>query len=172
MFKRIEEPTVLFISILKWVVLATVIGIIVGLSTAVFLKILNWSIASANRYPFYFLFLPASLFLSATFSAIGLVSLLAGAANTPIAASIMAVELFGAEIAPYAAVACVISFLMTGHRSVYPSQVLAIKKSSSLDVEIGKEVEGVTPEFKPRGKSLTSAGIKLVRKVKRNKEKE
>ena len=62
----------------------------------------------------------------ATFSAIGLVSLLAGAANTPIAASIMAVELFGPKIAPYAAVSCVISFPMTGHRSVYPSQVLAV----------------------------------------------
>lgn len=57
----------------------------------------------------------------ATLSAIGLVSLLAGAANTPIAASIMAVELFGPKIAPYATVACVISFLMTGHRSIYPS---------------------------------------------------
>jgi len=64
----------------------------------------------------------------ATFSAIGLVSLLAGAANTPIAASIMAVELFGTKIAPYAALACVVSFLMTGHRSVYPSQVLGVKK--------------------------------------------
>ena len=64
----------------------------------------------------------------ATFSALGLVSLLAGSANTPIAASIMAVELFGTKIAPYAALACVVSFLMTGHRSVYPSQVLGIKK--------------------------------------------
>jgi H+/Cl- antiporter ClcA len=54
------------------------------------------------------------------------VSLLAGAANTPIAASIMAVELFGPKIAPYAAVACVISFLMTGHRSVYPAQLIGI----------------------------------------------
>lgn len=38
---------------------------------------------------------------SATFSAIGYVSLLAGAANTPIAASIMAVGLFGPAVAPY-----------------------------------------------------------------------
>ncbi len=43
-----------------------------------------------------------------TFSAIGLVSLLAGAANTPISASIMAIELFGTELAPYASIACVI----------------------------------------------------------------
>lgn len=39
----------------------------------------------------------------ATVSSIGFVSLLAGAANTPIAASIMAVKLFGPKIAPYAA---------------------------------------------------------------------
>ena len=47
------------------------------------------------------------------FSAIGMIALLAGAANTPISASIMAIELFGPAIGPYAAVACVISFLMT-----------------------------------------------------------
>jgi hypothetical protein len=75
-----------------------------------------------------------------TFAAIGLTSVLAGAANTPIAASIMAVELFGPQIAPYATVACVISFLITGHRSVYPSQILSISKSPSLQVELGKEL--------------------------------
>jgi H+/Cl- antiporter ClcA len=79
----------------------------------------------------------------ATFAAIGFVSLLAGAANTPIAASIMAVELFGPAIAPYAAVACVISFLMTGHRSVYPSQILSVRKSPQFDVELGKEMDKI-----------------------------
>lgn len=102
----------------------------------------------------------------ATFSAIGFVALLAGAANTPISASIMAVELFGPEIAPYAAVACVISFLMTGHRSVYPSQILAIKKSESIDVELGKEIEKVIPQFQLRPKSLTGALIRLIRAAK------
>ena len=58
------------------------------------------------------------------FASIGLVAVLAGAANTPIAASIMAIELFGPQIAPYAAIACVISFFVTGHRSVYPSRIL------------------------------------------------
>jgi H+/Cl- antiporter ClcA len=64
-----------------------------------------------------------------TFSAIGLVALLAETANTPIAASILAVDLFGLNIASYAALASVISFLMTGHRSVYPSQMLDMMKS-------------------------------------------
>lgn len=101
----------------------------------------------------------------ATFSAIGLVSLLAGAANTPISASIMAVELFGPKLAPYAAVACVISFLMTGHRSVYPSQILAASKSSSIKVDIGKEIEDVNAEYQPRKKSLITAAAKIMRDI-------
>ena len=80
------------------------------------------------------------------FSALGFVGLLAGAANTPIAASIMAIELFGPQIAPYAALVCVISFLITGHRSVYPSQILAFKKSKLIDIELGKEIEKSKPK--------------------------
>jgi len=78
---------------------------------------------------------------TATFAAIGMVSLLAGAANTPIAGSIMGLELFGAKLAPFAAISCVISFLMTGHRSIFPSQVLSIKKTTSIEADIGKEIE-------------------------------
>lgn len=103
---------------------------------------------------------------TATFAAIGMVSVLAGSANTPIAASIMAVELFGPKVAPYATVACVISFLMTGHRSVYPSQVLAIKKSASIQVEVGKEMEDVEAAAKPRSNSFIGRSGKLIRKIK------
>jgi H+/Cl- antiporter ClcA len=56
---------ILFVSILKWVVIATGIGIIVGLSTALFLKLLDWSLAYSTSYPYYFLLLPAGLFISA-----------------------------------------------------------------------------------------------------------
>jgi hypothetical protein len=99
-----------------------------------------------------------------------MVSLLAGAANTPVSASIMAVELFGPEVAPYAAVACVISFLMTGHRSVYPSQVLSLAKSSSLMVAQGREMKDVGDvEYQPRPKSLSEAVLRGLKKVARNK---
>jgi H+/Cl- antiporter ClcA len=46
-------------------VIATGIGIIVGLSTALFLKLLDRSLASSISYPYYFLLLPAGLFISA-----------------------------------------------------------------------------------------------------------
>lgn len=68
-----------------------------------------------------------------TMAALGTTSILAGAANTPIAASMLAIEMFGAEIGPYAAGCAMVSFIMTGHRSIYPSQILSISKSDSLE---------------------------------------
>lgn len=104
----------------------------------------------------------------ATFAAIGLVSILAGAANTPIAAAIMSLEMFGAGIGPYAAVACVISFLMTGHRSVYPSQVLAMTKSASIRVELGKEVDLVEAAVRPSGERWLAKVRARIRRVGRD----
>jgi H+/Cl- antiporter ClcA len=104
---------------------------------------------------------------TATFSAIGFTSLLAGAANTPIAASILAVELFGPVVAPYATVACVISFLMTGHRSVYHSQVLSMRKSEAIQVEIGKEMESIEAKYARRESGLIRRAVILFRAVER-----
>lgn len=91
---------------------------------------------------------------NATFAAIGMVSLLSGAANTPIAASIMGLELFGPELASYAAISCVLSFLMTGHRSIYPSQILSTKKASAIEVEIGDEMSNLAATVRPKGRLL------------------
>ena len=62
---RISEQTVLFVSIIKWLFLSTVIGVIVGLSTTGFLKLLNLSIETTHKFPYTFLFLPLAFFLSA-----------------------------------------------------------------------------------------------------------
>ncbi|OWY40686.1 voltage-gated chloride channel protein [Xenophilus sp. AP218F] len=53
---------------------------------------------------------------------IGFVAVFAGAANTPIASTLMAMELFGAEIGVYAAIACVVSYLFSGHSGIYHAQ--------------------------------------------------
>jgi H+/Cl- antiporter ClcA len=53
---------------------------------------------------------------------IGFVAVFAGAANTPIASTLMAVELFGAEVGVFAAIACVVSYLFSGHTGIYRSQ--------------------------------------------------
>lgn len=114
--------------------------------------------------------------LIATFSAIGMVAVLAGAANTPIAASVMAMELFGAGIAPHAAVACMVSFLIVGYRSIYPSQVLGMQKSSSLTVETGKplaEFGHATVIHRPSSLvGVVSKGIRLSRHERKETNKE
>ncbi len=74
------------------------------------------------------------------FAALGLVSVLAGTTNSPIAATIMAIELFGIDIAHYAAVSAVITFLITGHRSVFQSQILKMSKSDMLNIEFGEDI--------------------------------
>ena len=76
----------------------------------------------------------------AFFAVLGFVSVLAGTTNAPIAATIMAMELFGLEVAHYAAISIVISFFMTGHRSVFSSQILAMKKSDILKIDFGEDV--------------------------------
>jgi H+/Cl- antiporter ClcA len=102
-----------------------------------------------------------------TFSAMGLIALLAGAANTPIAAGIMAVEMFGPSVAPYAATASIVSYLITGHRSVYPSQVLSVAKSRSIQVDADKEIALVSAVIKPRERSLVGLVARLYSRLKK-----
>ena len=65
MRNKIIEQSVLFVSVLKWVILASGIGFIVGVATAVFLKLLKASITLTVQNPYYFYLLPIGLFLSA-----------------------------------------------------------------------------------------------------------
>jgi H+/Cl- antiporter ClcA len=55
-------------------------------------------------------------------AAIGFVAVFAGAANTPIASTLMAMEIFGSEIGVFAAIACAVSYLFSGHGGIYRSQ--------------------------------------------------
>ncbi|MDD2851394.1 MAG: chloride channel protein [Desulfuromonadaceae bacterium] len=98
----------------------------------------------------------------AAYSAIGMVAVLAGTANTPIAASVMAIELFGTAIAPYAALACMVSYLIAGYRSIYPSQVLGGQKSASLTVATGMPIgELGSVVLKPHQSSLVGMALKV-----------
>ncbi len=77
----------------------------------------------------------------ALFAALGFVSVLAGTTNAPIASVIMAVELFGIEIAHYAAISAVIAFLVSGHRSVFPSQRIAMSKAGNIEIDGDNDIE-------------------------------
>lgn len=59
---------------------------------------------------------------------LGFVAVFAGAANTPLASTIMAIELFGPQIGPYAALACVVAYLFSGHCGIYRAQRVSLLK--------------------------------------------
>ena len=55
-------------------------------------------------------------------AAVGFVAVFAGAANVPLACTIMGVELFGGGSVVPIAVGCVIAYVFSNHRSIYPTQ--------------------------------------------------
>jgi hypothetical protein len=81
---------------------------------------------------------------STLLAAVGLVAMLAAAANTPIAAAVMAMELLPSPEGVYAALAAATAFLMVGHRSVYASQKIGLSKSAGLDLDLGGAIGDVS----------------------------
>lgn len=77
-------------------------------------------------------------------AAFGFVSVLAAAANTPIAAAVMGMELLPGHVGVYAALCAGTAFLLVGHRSVYASQKLGFSKSAGLEAPLGGPIGDVT----------------------------
>jgi H+/Cl- antiporter ClcA len=63
---------------------------------------------------------------------LGFIAVFAGATNTPIACTIMGVELFGADNLLYYAVACFTAYYFSGHSGIYASQRVAVSKVDTL----------------------------------------
>ena len=59
---------------------------------------------------------------------IGFVAVFAGATNTPIACTLMGIELFGIEGGMYLGIACVASYLFSGHSGIYTAQIVGSPK--------------------------------------------
>jgi H+/Cl- antiporter ClcA len=62
---------------------------------------------------------------------VGLAAVFAASSNTPLALSIMAMELLGAAIFPHVVIVCVLAYLLSGHRSIYPAQRLLSGKGGA-----------------------------------------
>lgn len=62
------------------------------------------------------------------FAALGFIAVFAGATNTPLACTIMGVELFGGTYILYFAIACFTAYFFSGHSGIYSSQRIAIPK--------------------------------------------
>lgn len=80
----------------------------------------------------------------ALLAALGFVAVFAGAANTPLACTIMGVEMFGAGAVPYFAVACVISYVFSAHQGIYRTQ-----RSSGPKVPAGWWPRGIAGGGEP-----------------------
>lgn len=63
---------------------------------------------------------------------VGFIAVFAGATNTPLACTIMGVELFGSQYLLYFAMACFFSYLFSGHSGIYLSQRIGIAKGNHL----------------------------------------
>ena len=62
------------------------------------------------------------------FAGLGFIAVFAGATNTPLACTLMGIELFGAENAIYYGVACCTAYYFSGHSGIYSSQRVAVSK--------------------------------------------
>ena len=67
----------------------------------------------------------------------GFVGVFAGAANTPLASTLMGIELFGLESGVFIAIGCIVSYLFSGHSGIYTSQRIGLSKYSSVYLEEG-----------------------------------
>jgi H+/Cl- antiporter ClcA len=58
---------------------------------------------------------------------LGLVSLFAGASKAPLTSIVLAIELFGADIAQYAVITCLLAYLFSGNCGLYIQQNLKLR---------------------------------------------
>jgi H+/Cl- antiporter ClcA len=89
---------------------------------------------------------------------VGMASVFAASANTPLALSIMAAELLGAAAFPHVVVVCVVAYLLTGNRSIYPAQRLFRAKGGAAHpgVTTLRDLSEPSPPRPPRPPSATS----------------
>ncbi|WP_308634252.1 voltage-gated chloride channel family protein [Paenibacillus silvisoli] len=73
--------------------------------------------------------LHALLHLPAAFLAgLGLIAVFSGAANAPFACFVLGLELFGTSGAGYMLLACVVSYMVSGHTGIYSAQLAGVAK--------------------------------------------
>lgn len=75
----------------------------------------------------------------ALLAGMGFVAVFSGATNTPIACTVMGMELFGIESGIYIGLACFVAYLFSGHTGIYTSQINGGPKHLLYGRIIGKK---------------------------------
>jgi len=94
------------------------------------------------------------------FAGLGFVAVFAGATNTPLACTIMGIELFGGgagellrgSFVVYLATACFVAYLFSGHSGIYLSQRIGVPKGPA-EINPGEALRSAR-ELKPRVRDL------------------
>lgn len=76
-------------------------------------------------------------------AALGLIATFSGAANTPIAAFLLAMEMFDGKGVEYFFVACLVSYIFSGHHGLWPSQKVYEPKSKLFNITDGETIENI-----------------------------
>ena len=80
----------------------------------------------------------------------GFVAVFAGATNTPLACTVMGIELFGIESGLFIAIACATAYLFSGHTGVYSSQLIGRPKHNAFLSEKGLSLSDVKTKRKKK----------------------
>ena len=79
-------------------------------------------------------------------AALGLVSVSCGVTNSPVASVFLSVELFGSEGIWYFALACGISYMLSGYSGLYSSQTILYSKLKARYINVHANSHPVSPE--------------------------
>lgn len=79
-------------------------------------------------------------------AALGLVSVFCGVTNSPVASVFLSVELFGSEGIWYFALACGISYMLSGYSGLYSSQTILYSKLKARYINVHANSHPVSPE--------------------------
>ena len=82
-------------------------------------------------------------------AALGMIGVFGAALNVPITTVMLAVDLFGGQAANWFVIVAFISYLVAGHRGVYPAQRIVTPKRRSLAADEGETVEAVIAGERP-----------------------
>jgi H+/Cl- antiporter ClcA len=74
-------------------------------------------------------------------AAIGFTAVFAGASNTPLACTLMGVELFGGGGIIYLALGCFVAYLASGHRGIYVTQRVGTPKMFGFRAAVDASLE-------------------------------
>jgi H+/Cl- antiporter ClcA len=89
------------------------------------------------------------------FAGLGFIAVFAGAPNTPLACTVMGIELFGAQNTVYFATACFLAYYFSGHSGIYLSQRVGVPKQHAKDMPSNLPLR----EARERSRALTEAEL-------------